>query len=65
MRKQEHPFLVNKRETRDEYVKRLKRAVTSLPKAFIDKASDDMAESCRRLCKARGGHFEEGGMACV
>ena len=65
MRKQEQSFLVNKRETRDEYLKRLKKAVASLPKAFTDKASDDMAESCRRLCKARGGPFEDGGLACV
>ena len=65
MRKKEQSFLVNKRETRDEYLKRLKKAVASLPKAFTDKASDDMAESCRRLCKARVGHFEEGGLACV
>ena len=65
MCKQEQSFLVNKRETRDEYLKRLKKAVASLPKAFTDKAGDDMAECCRRLCKARGGHVGEGGLACV
>lgn len=65
MRKQERSSLVNKRETRNEYLKRLKEAVTSLPKTFTDMAIDDMSGCCRRLCKARGGHFEEGGLTCV
>ena len=65
MRKQEQSSPGNKRGTRDEYMKRLKEAVTSLPKVFIDMAIGDMAERRRRLCKARGGHFEEGGLACV
>ena len=58
MRKQEQSSLVNKRETRNEYLKRLKKAVTSLPKTFTDMTIDDMSGRCRRLCKARGGHFE-------
>ena len=61
MRKQEQSSLVNKRETRNEYLKRLKKAATTLPKSFVGKAIGDMVERCRRLCKARGGHFEEGG----
>ena len=65
MRKQEQSSPVNKRETRDEYLKRLKKALTSLPQVFTDMAIDDMAERCRRLRKARGGHFEEGGLACM
>ena len=65
MRKQERSFPASKRETRDEYLKRLKKAATSLPKSFVDKAIGDMAERCRRLYNARGGHFEEGGLAGV
>ena len=55
---QEQSFPDNKRETRGEYMKRLKKAATTPPKAFVNKAIGDMAERCRRLCKARGGHFE-------
>ena len=65
MRKQDHSSPVNKRETRDEYLKRMKKALTSLPQVFTDMAIDDMAERCRRLCKARGSHVEETGLACV
>ena len=65
MRKQEQSSPVNKRETRDEYLNRLKKALTSLPQVFTDMAIDDMAERCCRLCKARGGHLEETGLACV
>ena len=54
----EQSFTDNERETRDEYTKRLKKAVSTLPKAFVDQAIGDMAERCRRSCKARGGHFE-------
>ena len=34
MRKQEQSSPVNKRDTRDEYLKRLKKALTSLPQVF-------------------------------
>ena len=65
MRKQEQSSLVNKRETRNEYLERLKKAVSSLPKVFTDMTIDDRAGRCRRLCKVCGGHYEEGGLACV
>ena len=58
-------FTDKKRETRSEYAKRLKKAAATLLKAFVDKAIGDMEERCRRLCKARGGHFEASGMARV
>ena len=58
-------FTDKKCETRSEYAKRLKKAAATLLKAFVDKAIGDMEERCRRLCKARSGHFEAGGMARV
>ena len=58
-------FTDKKRETRSEYAKRLKKAAATLLKAFVDKAIGDMEERCRRLCIARGGHFEASGMARV
>ena len=65
MRNQERPFPDSKRETREEYLKRFKKAATTLPKSLVDKAIGDMAERCRRLHNARGVHFEEGGLAGV
>ena len=61
MRKQEKKFRKSKRETRKEYVDRLRRVAKSLPKSFIDKSIGDMVRRCNRLYAAKGGHFEEGG----
>ena len=33
----------------------------SIPKASINKAIGNMAKRCELLCKAKGGHFHEGG----
>ena len=54
-------FPKSKRETRAEYVARLKKAAKSLPKRFVEKAIMDMRRRCQRLYAAKGKHFEEGG----
>ena len=51
----------SKRETRQEYVNRLRRVAKSLPASFINKSIGDMVRRCNRLYAAKGGHFEEGG----
>ena len=61
MRAQEHKFSPSKRETRDAYIERLRRAAMSIPKKSIGKAIANMKSSCELLYRARGGHFEEGG----
>jgi hypothetical protein len=61
MRKQERKFRKSKRETRQEYINRLRRVALSLPKSFIDNSIGDMGRRCNRLYAAKGGHFEEGG----
>ena len=61
MRLQERRFKKSKRETRDEYIRRLRRAAMALKPAFINKAIGNMRERCQRLYAAKGKHFEEGG----
>ena len=61
MRAQEKKFPKSKRETRAEYIARLRKVAKRLPADFISKAVGNMATRCRCLCDAQGGHFEEGG----
>jgi hypothetical protein len=61
MRRQERKFKNSMRETRAEYLDRLRRTATSLPRAFVERAIGDMAPRCKRLHEANGSHFEEGG----
>lgn len=61
MRAQEHKFSLSKRETRDAYIERLRRAAMSIPKKSIGKAIASMKSRCELLHRARGGHFEKGG----
>ena len=63
MRRQEKSYSRSKRETRNEYVQRLRRAAQSLSNSFVNKAVGDMRRRCQRLFERRGGLFEEGGRA--
>lgn len=63
MRAQERKFPRSKRETRAEYIARLRKVAMSLPRQFIDDAIGNMVTRCRRLYDAQGGHFEEGGIS--
>lgn len=65
MRRQEKKFSKSKRETRDDFLKRLRRAALSLPQTFIDKSIGNMVERCRRLYESKGKYFEEGGASKV
>ena len=61
MRAQEAKWSKSKRETRDEYLGRLRRTALSLPRQFVMDAVGDMKRRCQRLFAAKGGLFEEGG----
>jgi len=61
MRQQELKWKNTRRETRDEYLRRLRRTATRLPKSFTEDSFADMARLCKRLHAAKDGHFEEGG----
>jgi hypothetical protein len=61
LRKQEASWKTGKKETRCQYVSRLRRTAMRLPKEFIVKSIGDMVRRCKRLYDAKGGYFEEGG----
>ena len=60
MREQERNWK-KKKETRDQYVARLKTTAQGLDRAFVDDAIGNLAVRCERLYKAQGGYFLEGG----
>ena len=61
MRRQEKTWSRSKKETREQYIDRLKRTATRLPKSFIDNSIADMTRRCQRLYEKKGRYFEEGG----
>lgn len=60
LRKQEKKFPGNKRESRAEYLSRLRRTARNLPSSFIKKAVGDMSRRCQLLLAAKGRYFQEG-----
>ena len=63
MRVQERSWPASKRESREQFGKRLDRTAKSLPAEFINKSIANLHERCQRLYTAKGGLFEEGGRA--
>ena len=61
MRKQELAWPANRKETRHEYLKRLRRTALATPPAHVRAAIGDMHRRCKRLVAANGGNIEEGG----
>ena len=60
MRAQERTWKT-KKESRDQYVARLKRTAQGLDRAFVDDAIGNLAVRSERLYQAKGGYFLEGG----
>jgi hypothetical protein len=61
MRSQEQTWKGKRRETREQYLSRLRKTALRLPASFIKKSIGDMARRCERLYQAKGSYFEEGG----
>ena len=61
LRAQERRWPKARKETRAQYIRRLKQTVARLPASFIDRSIGDMQRRCQLLYKAKGGLFEEGG----
>ena len=61
MRAQERGWPKNKRETREQYLSRLRRTALNLPSSYINDIIGDMALRCKLCMEADGGHFAEGG----
>ena len=60
MRKQESSWPALKRETRKQFLCRLRRTAMSLPSTFIDNVLGNLEVRCQKLIKAKGGHFAKG-----
>ena len=58
MREQERRWPEGKKEDRDAYLRRLRRAAMSLTEAEIDAAMSSMKRRCEDLKKAKGGAIE-------
>jgi hypothetical protein len=63
LRVQEKAMSKDKRESREEFEKRLDRTARELPKVFIDKSIANLRERAQLLFEAKGGLFEEGGLS--
>ena len=61
MRRQEKNFPRSKRETRNEYIARLRRTAQGLSPNFVRNSIGDMKRRCQLLYQRRGSLFEEGG----
>ena len=62
MRAQEAKWHPRKKESRVQYLARLKRTAMSLPSSYIKKImGPEMKKRITKLVKAGGGHFPEGG----
>ena len=60
-RRQDQKFSKSKRETRDAYIARLRRAAMSLPGSVVRRSIGNMKWRCEKIYRAKGGHIEEGG----
>ena len=61
MRKQERNMKDAKKETREQFIRRLDRTAHSLSEDFINNAVGSLQRRCQLLLKARGGLFIESG----
>ena len=60
MRQQERKFAKNKKETRAQYIARLRKTAMSLPKKVIDDMIASLAKRSKLLLQSKGHHFQEG-----
>ena len=56
---QEREFRNSKKETRDEFIIRLHKVVSTWPRADISKAIGDLSRRAKLLYKAKGKLFDE------
>ena len=61
LRAQERKWPQSRRESREQFIKRVSRTAQRLPPSFISRSIMNLKERCRRLFEAKGGLFEEGG----
>eukprot|EP00973_Karenia_brevis_P090775 12404220-Karenia_brevis.AAC.1 len=57
MRSQESSMPKNTKESKDQFLKRLRRTALSLPSSVVQRAVMDMPRRLQCIEKAKGGHF--------
>ena len=63
MRAKEQDWPKSKKESRKEYLARLRRAAMSLPPEYINRIIGALERRTQQVTHAQGGHFAEGGLA--
>ena len=53
-------YSANKKETRQQYLTRLRRTAMRLPSKFLKASIKNLKTRCQRLYAAKGGQIEEG-----
>ena len=61
MRAQERSWPDAKRETREQFLGRLRRTAMKMPSEYISKIVGALKGRCQQVLDAKGGHFPEGG----
>ena len=59
MREHERSFRKTKKESKDEFLQRLRKTAMGLPSAEVKKAMGSMRRRCKSIMKERGGLFNE------
>ena len=49
----------DKKESRDEFIRRLRKTALGLPREEVNRAISDLARRAELLYRAKGGFFEE------
>ena len=60
MQETEKSWPKNKKETREDFLKRLRKTAMSLPTNVVHNMIKDLKPRCQRLYDANGGNIEEG-----
>ena len=61
LRAEERAWDEGYRESRADFISRLRRTAKAIPMAHVEKAIGDLSWRAKALYKAKGGLFEEGG----
>ena len=61
MRQQEKNWPKSRRETRKEFLARLRRTAMRMPSAYVTGIIGALERRCQQVEEAHGGHFAEGG----
>ena len=59
MRAQEAKFSKTKKETRAEFLRRLRRCAMGLSSDYVNETIGDLRSRCQKLVAAKGGHFPD------